>query len=305
MGNATSPRNHPANQVLGEIETCVSLAASELESTKCPRSKYEEAETKLQRSLQSLWSRYETAGALERAKIQTEVRQHYIDLHLLESKFESNLERATREYEQRTEAIVQRLCDKAVAILGPGRIKLTLRGLKSPQLLEYLPDDPSITAVHAAVSAGETLQAMPNASQDHVKWREGYEDDGPYAAERLYPVMDFDGPKVPKKRARWLAASEFKAYDEEIARSLDYFPQIQDYLQRKSMEDRPDEDKTIFVRGTICYRGQPGHRIQNYTPVRHLYMLDRLYLRRLMASFSVPFKLAILDQYLPQNLRWA
>lgn len=169
MGNATSPRNHSANQVLGEIETCVSLAASELGSTKCPRSQYEEAEAKLQRSLQSLWSRYETAGALERAKIQTEVKQHYIDLHLLESNFESNLERATREYEQRTEAIVQRLCDKAVAILGPGRIKRTLRGLKPPQLLEYLPDDRSITAVHAAVSAGETLQAMPNASQDHVK----------------------------------------------------------------------------------------------------------------------------------------
>lgn len=141
--------------------------------------------------------------------------------------------------------------------LKPGQVYLVWERSKSWSAVLLLPTDAMVD-----IGVPETLETLGlsanlpecyeiDTRSKTCKWREGYEDDGPYAAERLYPVMDFDGPKVPKKRARWLAASEFKPYDEEIARSLDYFPQIQDYLQGKSMEDRPDEDKTIFVRGTF------------------------------------------------------
>ncbi|KAJ6436769.1 High-osmolarity-induced transcription protein 1 [Purpureocillium lavendulum] len=308
------------------------------------------------------------ADAHDQAKLQDRVKRHHIDLYLLESNYNSNLEQATSEYEQRTEAVVQRLCDKLIATLGPGRIKHSLRGLEPQRLDEYLLGDYSTSAINGAkgvrptaileTAAGvaqgqdkdttaatrrgvkrrgvnttdsetatkrpaiaengprlsrrqrkrknrniggndqdqqaapedvipgniylvwerskmwsavlllptdamdsigvpetmETLGLSANPPDCYVvdtrskqyKWRKGYEDGGPRVAERIYPVLDFDD--LHKRRARWVTANELKAFDEEIAQSLDYYPLIQEYLRRRLVKDRSDDERTIFVR---------------------------------------------------------
>ncbi|KAJ6439188.1 NACHT domain-containing protein [Purpureocillium lavendulum] len=363
-----------AGAKLPEEPECRVPAASELSSIKSPLSQYEEDIAKLQTSLDNVWLRYKTADAHDQAKLQDRVKRHHIDLYLLESNYNSNLEQATSEYEQRTEAVVQRLCDKLIATLGPGRINHSLRGLEPQRLDEYLLGDYSTSAINGAkgvrptaileTAAGvvqgqdkdttaatrrgvkrrgvnttdsetatkrpaiaengprlsrrqrkrksrniggydqdqqaapedvipgnvylvwerskmwsavlllpidamdsvgvpetmETLGLSANPPDCYVvdtgskryKWRKGYEDGGPRVAERIYPVMDFDD--LHKRRARWVAANELKAYDEDIAQSLDYYPLIQEYLRRRLVKDRSDDERTIFVRGG----GVPG-----------------------------------------------
>lgn len=85
------------------------------------------------------------------------------------------------------------------------------------------------------------------------KWRRGYEDGGPHVTKRFYPVMYFDGHSSPTRTTGWVEAAQFLVYDDKIARSLDSYTQIQDYLQRGVVLEEPanDDDKTIYVNGTF------------------------------------------------------
>ncbi|KAJ6438062.1 RTA-like protein [Purpureocillium lavendulum] len=105
-----------------------------------PRAEYEADVAELQASLQELWTRaYATTDLRERAGIQNAVGVCHVDLHLLESRYKSNLEIETRKYEERTEAVIQELCDQLVAELGPSHIRGTLRALDPEELSCYVP----------------------------------------------------------------------------------------------------------------------------------------------------------------------
>lgn len=97
------------------------------------------------------------------------------------------------------------------------------------------------------------------------KWRRGYEDGGPHVTKRFYPVMYFDGHSSPTRTTGWVEAAQFLAYDDKIARSLDSYTQIQEYLQRRAVLEKPadGDDKTIHVNGGTSSIAQRRDEIHN------------------------------------------
>lgn len=143
-------------------------------------------------------------------------------------------------------------------VLIPGKVYLVWERSKKWSAVLLLPTD-AMDSVGIPETM-ETLRLSTNLPDCYLfdtrskryKWRKDYEDNGPRVAERIYPVLDFDGPH---QKARWIAATELKAYDEEIALSLEYYNKIREYLRRSLVEDRPDDEKTIYVGGMFhCSR---------------------------------------------------
>lgn len=161
-GNPASP-NTLADQVFRDIEDCVLRAKADLAAIKSPQTEYEQDVAKVQGLLNDDWKRlYAAADPLEQAAIQNEIVQYARDLQLLEFKYKSGLELATSKYDQRTDAVVQKLCDKLVATLGPTRIRRTLRGFDPQYLVDYLPEDRATTQLKD-ISSPSVVRKLENS----------------------------------------------------------------------------------------------------------------------------------------------
>ncbi|KAK4074643.1 hypothetical protein Purlil1_12920 [Purpureocillium lilacinum] len=396
MGTPAPPNTLLADHVFHDIEDCVLRAKTDLAAIKSPQTEYEQDVAKVQSLLNDDWKRlYAAADPHERASIQNEIVQYGRDLQLLESKYKSGLELATSKYDQRTDAVVQKLCDKLVAALGPTRIRRTLRGFEPQYLVDYLPEDRAPIQLKnisspSVVRKLEASPISPSTFQNHdeddttvaepgppngmkrrtvdgpssgraakrrataenrkllsrrrrrskrkngvedeghgqriatenltpgdvylvweqsegwsavlllptndpnndgvsatfenlglpanppvcyvfdrrsntYKWRRGYEDGGPHVTKRFYPVMYLDDHSSPTRTTGWLAAAQFLAYDDKVARSLDSYAHIQEYLKRGAVLKEPanDDDQTIYVDGDTNPSTQRSEEIQD------------------------------------------
>lgn len=70
-----------------------------------------------------------------------------------------------------------------------------------------------------------------------LQWSKGYEDGGPFVAERKYPVMYFDGQEFPVKNAvGWVSARNLQKFDPEnttVRKLINYGQHARKYVQER------------------------------------------------------------------------
>ncbi|KAK4071808.1 hypothetical protein Purlil1_13314 [Purpureocillium lilacinum] len=76
-----------------------------------------------------------------------------------------------------------------------------------------------------------------NPDDGTLQWSKGYEDGGPFVAERKYPVMYFDGQEFPVKNAvGWVSARNLQTFDLEntkVRKLINYGQHAWKYVQER------------------------------------------------------------------------
>ncbi|KAH7124916.1 hypothetical protein B0J13DRAFT_565824 [Dactylonectria estremocensis] len=82
-----------------------------------------------------------------------------------------------------------------------------------------------------------------NKHTGQVGWKKGYEDDGPLAADREFPVMFFEGARVLDKGALgWVAAKDLQVFDFEGSQAslIPYYDSVRTFIRNRHVPRTDD-----------------------------------------------------------------
>ncbi|KAI5463527.1 hypothetical protein BGZ63DRAFT_422870 [Mariannaea sp. PMI_226] len=80
-----------------------------------------------------------------------------------------------------------------------------------------------------------------DSQNETYSWNEGYEDGGPKAPLRQFPVMFFDGSPFPSKSSvAWVSATDLQDYNTDAKNLIEHNQLVLDYLEQRKTLGKPN-----------------------------------------------------------------